>query len=83
MLVETQEEPMLVAAVSYTWLIGVILQADLILIGKVVELLEVVSYSDYSDIPCYLSLLTSYFTGPGGRAYARRKGAWARSLMPF
>jgi hypothetical protein len=43
MLVETQEEPMLAAVVSYTCLIGVISQADLILTGKVVELLEVVS----------------------------------------
>ena len=43
MLVETQEEPMLVVVVSYTCLVGVILPTDLILIGKVVELLEVVS----------------------------------------
>jgi len=45
MLVEIQEEPMLVvvvAVVSFTCLIGVILQPDLILIWKVVELLEVV-----------------------------------------
>jgi len=43
MLVETQEEPMLVAVVSFTCLISVTSQTNLILIGKVVELLEVVS----------------------------------------
>jgi hypothetical protein len=45
MLVETQEEPMLVVVVvvSFTCLIGVIPYTDLILVGKVVELLEVVS----------------------------------------
>ena len=62
---------MLAAAVSYTCLIGVILQTDLILTGKVVDLLEVVSLS---DIPCYLSLLTSHFTGRGGRGGPMRGG---------
>ena len=43
MLVETQEEPMLVVVVSFICLIGVISQTNLILIGKIVVLLEVVS----------------------------------------
>ena len=63
----------MLVVVSYTCLIGVIMQTDLILIGKVVELLEVVGRS---DIPCYFSLLTSHLTGRGGRGGGsiRRRG---------